>query len=117
VPLDNAAMVVGATALIAQFNVMKLHSAPAGSLGTSNLTTAGSQTVSWTAPTGLGNFGLASPVNFTGGAPSGSVYSFSLWSTGGTFWGEFPMSSTADPQFNGLGQYSVNAADFTGTAS
>lgn len=116
-PLNNAAMIAAATTLIADLNVMKLHSGSAGADGTANLTTAGAQTPTWTTPTGLGSFGLASPVSFSGGAPSGPVYSLSLWSSGGVFQGEFRTAATADPAFNGLGQYNVNFVDFNGTAT
>ncbi len=116
-PLDNAAMTVGANSIIALLNIMKLHSGPAGISGTANLTAAAPQNPTWTTPTGLGNFQLAAQVSFTGGSPSGPVYSLTLWSTGGTYMGEFPMAATADPTFNGLGQYNVNAGDFIGVAT
>jgi hypothetical protein len=115
--LNNSSMIEGANSIVALFNIMKLHSGPAGVNGTANLTTAAPKTPTWTTPTGLGNFSLAAQVSFTGGAPSGPVYSVTLWSTDGTFRGEFPMAATADPAFNGLGQYNVNAGDFTGVAS
>lgn len=116
-PLDTAAMVGAATYLTSQATVMKLHSGPAGD-GTSNLTSAASQPVSWTAPSGLGNFSLAAKVKFTGGAPSGAVYSLSLWTSGGAFLGELPIvAPPSDPQFNGLGEYNVTAIDFVGTAT
>jgi hypothetical protein len=116
-PFNNAMMVLVANQVIPQLNVIKLHSGPAGSSYTSNLTSAAPQAPTWTTPSGLGNFNLAAQVSFTGGAPSGVVYSVTLWSTGGTCWGEFPMASTADPAFNGLGQYNINAIDFTGVAT
>jgi len=95
----------------------QLHTSAAGAAGTSNLTTAARQAITWAATSGLGNFGLASPINFTGGAASGPVYSITLWSasTAGTFYGELPL--TGDTAFNASGQYNVTALDMTGTAT
>lgn len=116
-PLNNAAMVVGANAIRAAAPYGQLHSAAAGASYTSNVTTAPRQPVNWGTPTGAGSFGLASQINFSGGANNGPVYSITLWSanSGGTCYGEFPL--TGDSTFSSTGTYSVTAIDLTGTAS
>jgi hypothetical protein len=115
--LSNAAMEIGANAIAAAFGYAQLHSAAAGVNGTNNITSAARQPIVWGTATGSGNFGFSAPANFTGGAPSGPVYSVTLWSapTGGTFGGEFLTSG--DTSFNALGQYTVTNIALTGTAS
>lgn len=116
-PLNNTAMVVGANAIRGAALYAQLHSAAAGGSYTSNVTTAARQAVTWASPTGAGSFGLASQINFTGGAALGAVYSVTLWSasSGGTCYGEFPL--TGDAAFNSSGNYSVTAIDLTGSAT
>lgn len=116
-PLNNTAMVAAANSLRTALAYAQLHSAAAGSSGTSNVTTAARQAVTWAAATGAGSFSLASQINFTGGAANGAVYSVTLWSasTSGTFYGEFPL--TGDTAFNSSGNYAVTAIDLTGSAS
>lgn len=116
-PLNNAGMTVAANALRSALLFGQLHSAAAGTSGTSNLTSAGRQAITWTSVSGLGNFTLASQVNFTGGAANGTVYSITLWSasTGGTFYGEYAVGG--DVTFNSAGNYAVTAIDLVGTAT
>lgn len=116
-PLDNTAMVAAANTLRGLALYGQLHSAAAGGSGTSNVTTAARQAITWTAATGAGSFGLSTALNFTGGAASGAVYSITLWtaSSGGTFHGEFVL--TGDAAFNAAGAYNVTALDFTGSAT
>lgn len=115
--LSNSAMVLAANALRSNATHAQLHSAAAGAAGTSNVTSASRQAVSWSTATGDGDFGLTAPLNFAGGASGGAVYSVTLWtaSTGGTFLGEFVL--TGDSSFNAAGEYSVTAIDFDGSAT
>lgn len=114
---SDAAMVVGANAIKAVITHAQLHSAAAGGSGTSNVCTGARQAITWSSTTSNGDFGLASPLNFTGGAASGPVYSVTVWSasTAGTFYGEFLR--TGDTTFNAAGAYTVTAIDLNGTAS
>jgi hypothetical protein len=114
---NDAAMVVAANALRGAATHAQLHSAAAGGSGTSNVTTAGRVAVTWSAATGTGDFGLASALNFTGGAALGAVYSVTLWSasTSGTFYGEFITSG--DLTFNAAGEYKVTELNLDGSAS
>ncbi|MBO0676790.1 hypothetical protein JRC04_04860 [Mycolicibacterium sp. S2-37] len=115
--LSNAAMTLAANALRSGITHAQLHSAVAGGAGTSNVTSAARQAVTWAAASGDGDFGLASALNFTGGAASGAVYSVTLWSasTSGTFYGEFPL--TGDNTFNAAGEYTVSSLNLNGSAS
>lgn len=115
--LNNTAMGVAATALKAVLLYAQLHTAPAGTSGTSNVTTAGRQAVSWGSTSGAGDFGLDAALNFTGGAANGPVYSLTLWSasTSGTFYGEFVIAG--DSEFNGSGQYTVSSLSLDGSAA
>lgn len=117
-PLNNAAMVLAANTLRTNLAYAQLHSAAAGTSGTSNVTTAGRLAVTWAAATGPGTFTLLSALNFTGGAANGPVYSVTLWdaSSGGNFYGEFPLTG-GDTSFNSSGAYSVTMIDLTGTAT
>jgi hypothetical protein len=116
-PLSNAAMDTAASAIASGYAYAQLHTAAAGSAGTANVASSARLPVSWAAPTGSGTLGLASALNFTGGAASGPVYSVTLWSasSGGTFGGEFVL--TGDTAFNSLGQYTVNSLALTGSAT
>lgn len=116
-PLNNAVMVAAANTIRADALYGQLHSAAAGSSGTSNVTSAARQAITWTTPTGAGSFGLTSQLSFTGGAANGAVYSVTLWSasTSGTFYGEFVL--TGDTAFNSSGNYNVTAIDLTGSAT
>lgn len=115
--LNNTAMGVAATALKNVLLYAQLHSAAAGSAGTSNVTTAARKSVSWSATTGNGDFGLASAINFTGGAANGPVYSVTLWSasTAGTFYGEFVIGGQA--AFDNSGGYTLDSLNLDGSAA
>ena len=115
--LSNPAMVIGANAMRSAMTHAQLHWAAAGPLGTDNVTLAARQPILWTPVTGDGDFGLASILVFTGGAPNGAVYSVTVWpaSSGGTFFGEFILSG--DQAFNALGRYKVTAINLDGSAT
>lgn len=115
--LNNAAMTVAATALQGALGYAQLHSAAAGSNGTSNLCTSPRIAVTWGAITGAGVFGLGGNLNFTGITANGAVYSLTLWSTqsNGTCYGEFLL--TGDATANSQGQYTVTTLNLTGSAS
>jgi hypothetical protein len=110
-------MTIAANAITTAIGYAQLHSGAAGGSGTSNVTTAARQAISWASPTGPGTIALATPIGFTGGAASGPVYSVTLWSasSGGTFFGEFP--TTGDTTFSGSGVYSITALDLVGAAT
>jgi hypothetical protein len=95
----------------------QLHSAAAGTNGTSNIACTPRLALIWTTPTGLGNFGLASAVPFTGGTASGPVYSMTVWTalTLGTFYGEFVLPG-GDLTFDASGNYTVTVIDLSGTS-
>ena len=116
-PLNNAAMVVAANALRSAITHMQLHSGDPGASGTSNVTSAERQAVSWAAATSDGDFGLSAPVNFTGVAASGAATYVSLWSasSGGTWYGNFALSG--DATANAAGEYSVTALNLNGSST
>src|SRR5690348_12840485 len=93
-PLNNAAMVVAATALQAACAYAQSHFDDPGIAGTANPNTGARQPISWAAPTGSGSFDLASPINFTGIAANNAVRYVSLWSavSGGTWYGNFLLA-------------------------
>jgi hypothetical protein len=116
--LSNAAMVVAANALRGAMTHMQLHSGDPGAAGTSNVTAAARQPVTWAAATADGDFGLASAVNFTGVAANGATQYVSLWSqlaAGGTWYGNFQL--TGDQTANAAGEYTVNALNLNGSAT
>jgi hypothetical protein len=115
---NNAAMTVAAAALKGVLLGAQLHSAAAGSSGTSNLCSSGRIPVTWGSTTGNGDFGLATQLDFVAGSSGGAVYSITLWgnaTSGGTFYGEFV--TTGDATFNAAGEYSVTSINHDGTAS
>lgn len=114
---NNAAMTVGANAIKAVALYGQLHSAAAGGAGTSNVTSAARVAITWSTTTSNGDFTLASPLAFTGGAASGPVYSMTLWSasTSGTIYGE--ILNTGDATFNAAGQLSWTTLVADGSAT
>lgn len=110
-------MVVGANAIRAAVTHAQLHSGAPGGSGTSNVTSAGRQAVTWAAATGNGDFALASPVTFTGVAASGAVTYVTLWTalTGGTLMGSFALAG--DQAANAAGTYRLDALVLDGTAT
>jgi len=115
--LNNPAMVVAANALRSAITHMQLHSGDPGAAGTSNVTSAARQAITWSAATNDGDFGLASSVAFTGVAANGAATYVSLWSasTGGTWYGNFQLSG--DQTANAAGEYTVTALNLNGSAT
>lgn len=115
--LNNPAMVVAANALRGAMTHMQLHSADPGASGTSNVTSAARQAVTWSAATADGDFGLSSTIAFTGVAASGAATYVSLWSasTAGTWYGNFQLSG--DQTANAAGEYNVTALNLNGSAT
>lgn len=115
--LNNAAMTVAANALKGVLLYAQLHSGPAGSSGTANVTTAARKAVTWGTVTGAGDFGISAQIDFTGGATNGDIHSVTLWSasTSGTYYGEFVING--DAAFNNSGDYSITSLNLDGSAS
>lgn len=103
--LSPAALVVGATALRSALVGMQLHSGNPGTGGSSNKTSAAPLAPVWTAVDASGNFALAAPVAFTGGAANGTVTYASLWSsldlTTATWYGNYALSGDLTADSNG----------------
>ena len=117
--LNDAAIAVASTALKAVLSYAQLHHDSAGLYGTANVTTAARRPVSWGSLSSSGDFSLASPINFAGGEPESTVYSVTFWSaapTGGTFYGEFPVTKGARA-FSSSGEFTVSTIDMDGSAS
>jgi hypothetical protein len=115
--LNNPAMVLAANALRGAMTYMQLHSADPGVSGTSNVTSAARQAITWSAASADGDFGLSAAVNFTGVAASGAATYVSLWSavTSGTWYGNFAL--TGDATANAAGEYTVTSLNLNGSAS
>lgn len=115
--LNNAAMVVAANALRTAITHLQLHSGDPGGSGTSNVTSAARQAVSWSAATNDGDFGLSAVVNFTGVAANGATTYVTCWSasTNGTWYGTYALGG--DQTANGQGEYSITALNINGSAS
>jgi len=115
--LNDPAMIVAANALRSAVTHIQLHSGDPGASGTSNVTTAARQAVTWSAATADGDFGLASTVAFTGVASNGACTWISLWSavSGGTWYGNFVL--VGDQAANAAGEYNLTALTLNGSAS
>lgn len=110
--LNSNAMTLAADALKGAMLYAQLHSGPAGD-GTANIAATTRKAVTW-ADGSPGSFGIASPLNFTGGSPNGDVYSVTLWSsaTSGTYYGEFLTSGSST--LDGSGNYVLSGLDVIG---
>ena len=116
-PLTNQGLQDMALAFQGKYVYAQLHTAAGGAAHTSNVSAAGRVSVSWSVPVNDGDFDIASPLAFTGGAPSGPVYSVSLWNqlTGGVCGGEFLV--TGDTSFNAAGEYTVTSIGLNGSST
>jgi hypothetical protein len=113
---NDAALIVGATAMRNVVTHFQLHSGAPGAAGTTNVTTAARQ------PTGTGTIDADGditwgPVNFTGVAANGAVTHVTYWSaiTGGTIYGQAAL--TGDATANAAGEYTVTSVTETSTAT
>lgn len=110
--LTSDALAAAASVLASDIDSMQLHSGDPGSSGTSNTTSAGSESVT---PSADSSGGVSiGTTDFTGGAASGDCTHVSLWA-GSTFYGAFALSG--DQAFNAAGQYTVDSVTITSTAS
>lgn len=116
-PLNNAAMIVAANALRSAITHMQSHNGDPGVAGTSNLTTAARQAITWGSATNDGDFDLSSPITFSGITPNGAVTYVSLWGAlnGGTWYGNFALAG--DLTANSSGLFSVYSLPQNGSAT
>ena len=116
-PLNNAAMVVGANALRSTITHAQIHSGDPGAAGTANNHGVARQAIAWSAAANDGDFGLSAPLNFTGLTPGANCTYISVWSASaaGTTYGNFPL--TGDTVANASGEFSVTALNLNGSAS
>ena|SRR5215207_2111171 len=96
---------------------LQLHTGDPGASGTSNLTSAGRQAVTWSSPASDGDFGLSATITFTGVAASGTATYVSTWSasSGGTTYGNFLL--TGDTAANAAGEYKLNTLNVNFSAT
>lgn len=113
-PWNETAMCAAANGIRAIALYGQLHTDAAGEAYDENLADSGREAITWGTATGLGDFDLASQLDFTGGDPGGPIFSITFWSaaTNGTCYGEFQLEG--DLNFNGSGEYSVTAIDSFG---
>lgn len=109
--LTTAAIQVGAVAIAADIDTIKLHSA-ATTDGTTNLCSSGAESVSCTATSGA----ITVPsTDFTGGASNGAIAGVSVWH-GSTFRGYFGVDS-GDTSFNAAGEYTLDSLTVSGSSA
>lgn len=104
------------THLAGLYAYAQAHTGDPGSAGTSNVSTAGRQAVTWTVDAD-GDLSLTATVSFTGGAASGPCTWLSFWSaaSNGTWRGNYQL--TGDTAFNAAGEVDLTALPITGTAT
>lgn len=112
--LNTAALQVAGAALAGAVTFVGLASALPDATG-SNATTHARLASGMTSTNGVVSLGGAK--NFTGGAANGPVLYLTYWSaaTAGTFYGF--QALTGDTASNAAGQYTVNTATLTGSAT
>lgn len=106
-PLNDAALNLGANAIKAGITHLSLHTATPNSSG-SNESTAARKPAGW-GTVATGDFSTTN-VAFTGGAANGPVTHVGYWSaiTAGTFYGYEAI--TGDITFNSAGEYTITNA-------
>lgn len=117
--LSNYALNTAADAIAAVATHARIHTGDPGASGTSNVSTAGVETLTWGAASGSGDVSITAPVLFTGGTPSGAATHITLWDgdpgSGGTYVGSKAL--TGDQTFNSAGEYTLTDLDLDGTAT
>lgn len=111
---NDAALVIGATAMTDVITHVSLHTAGAVS-SSADESSAARQAVTWSVD--ADGDATAGPINFTGGASEGAVVRVGYWSasSAGTYYGGCLL--TGDSAFNADGEYTVESITETGTAS
>ena len=108
---------IGCTAMQSAMAYAQLHSGDPGAAGTSNVTTAARQAMSWDTAAN-GDMVQTTDIPFTGVAANGGVTHVSFWSasTGGTCYGWVAIT-TGDVTANAAGEYVLLGVTIPGTAS
>lgn len=108
--MHDSALVLAAAPVRTAITHVQTHTADPTVAGTSNLTSAARQAVTWGAVDGDGDFSNSAAINFTGGAASGACTWVSYWtaSSGGTCHGRKAL--TGDQTFNAAGEYTIPIA-------
>lgn len=116
VGLNDTILNIGNAAMQAVMTHAQLHSAEPNAAGTTNVTSAARQPITWVTAAN-GDLVVTADAAFTGGAASGACTYVSLWSasTAGTHYGYFAL--TGDTTFNAAGEYTLTGITITGTAS
>lgn len=117
-PLSDAAMVVGATAIRTALGGLQAHTGDPGTGGAANKSSAAMMVPTWTTPAADGDFDLAADVVFTGGTPNGPITHISGWSNtsgSGVWYGNFPLSG--DLTFDATGSYTLTSLSINGSSS
>jgi hypothetical protein len=119
-PLNNAALDIGAIAMRDAMAFLSLHTADPSTNG-ANPALSPRVASGWTGPTANGDL-VTTNRAFSGGTPSGTVHSVGFWSTagtglpptGGTFYGS--QTLTGDPNFNSAGEYTITNLQVNGSS-
>lgn len=114
-PINDALLNVGVTAMIAAATHLSIHTALPNASG-SNESTAARVAAGWGSVSN-GDFPTLTNKAFTGGAANGPATYVGFWSasTAGTFYGYQIL--TGDQTFNSAGEYTITNLAITGTAS
>jgi hypothetical protein len=114
-PLNDAVLNIGVTAMQNAITHLAIHTAVPDATG-SNQSAAARVAAGWGAAAN-GDFATITNKAFTGGAASGPATYVGFWSalTGGTFYGY--QALTGDQTFNAAGQYTITSLAITGTAT
>ena len=113
-PLNDAALTVGATAIKNAITHFQLHSAATNAAGTTNV--IGTRVANTGSVDADGDI-TWSNIAFTGLGASAAVHTVTAWSasSGGTIYGTYVL--TGDSTANAAGEYTVTSIVETGTAT
>lgn len=114
--LNDTLLNIGNAAMQNVATHAQLYTAEPNAAGTTNLTSAARQPLTWVTAAN-GDMVVTADAAFTGGAASGACTYVGLWSalTGGTFYGYFAL--TGDQTFNSAGEYTLTGITITGISS
>lgn len=116
---SDALLLVGANAMRSAIKALQLHTDDPGTGGATNRSSAAPQTPAWTTPDGSGNWGLATPLPFTGCTPNGPIAYASAWSgtdlSTATWYGNLQLSGDLVADANG--DITVETLTVTGSSS
>lgn len=112
---NTAALEVGATAIRAAITHVQIHTGAPGGSGTTNVSSAARQPVTWV-DNNNGDVESTATIAFTGGAANGAAAYLTFWSasSSGTYYGDVSLGAAT---FNAEGELNITSITGDGAST